>query len=293
MMENSTSLMDRKESTLKEIIAEMGSVLLAYSGGVDSTYLLKVCKDVLGDKVLAVIATSETYPAQEIIDARAMAEDIGAAYEVIATEELANQEFAANPPNRCYHCKTELFSKLQGMAAQRGLRYVLDGSNFDDLGDYRPGREAAKEQCVRSPLLEAEITKPEIRELSKRLGLKTWNKPSFACLSSRFPYGQEITRDKLAQIDAAEQFLRSLGFAQLRVRHHDTIARIEVPRETFPLLLAEGVAEQIALKLKEIGFTYVTLDLQGYRTGSMNEALARLIAQGTTSGGPRPGGGAE
>jgi uncharacterized protein len=293
MMESSEYTMDSKENKLKELVAEMGSVLVAYSGGVDSTYLLKICKDVLRDRVLAVIATSETYPTQEIIDARVMAEEIGVAYEVIATEELENQAFAANPPNRCYHCKTELFSKLQEMAKERGLGYVLDGSNFDDLGDYRPGREAAKEQSVRSPLLEAEITKPEIRVLSKRLGLKTWDKPSFACLSSRFPYGHEITREKLAQIDAAEQFLRGLGFRQLRVRHHDSIARIEVPRESFSLLLNEDVAERIALKLKEIGFTYVTLDLQGYRTGSMNEALARLLEQTAPAAGPKVARGAE
>ena len=275
MMINTTTGIERKEQKLKSIIREMGSVLLAYSGGVDSTYLLKICQEVLGDKVLSVIATSETYPTQEITDAQTMAEQIGVKYEITATEELAKEEFAKNPPNRCYYCKTELFSKLQDMAKERGLRYVLDGSNHDDLGDYRPGREAAKELGVRSPLLEAELTKEEIRELSRRLGLATWNKPSFACLSSRFPYGHQITPEKLAQIDAAEQFLRGLGFTQVRVRHHDTIARIEVPRESFAMLLTEDTAERIARKLKEIGFTYVTVDLQGYRTGSMNEALAQ------------------
>lgn len=284
-MKDSITSIESKEQRLKSIVREMGSALLAYSGGVDSTYLLKICKDILGDHVLAVVATSETYPAQEIRDAQAMAEKIGAPYEIIATEELAREEFTKNPPNRCYYCKTELFSKLQEMAKERGLNWVLDGSNYEDLGDYRPGREAAKELGVRSPLVEAELTKGEIRELSRRLSLATWNKPSFACLSSRFPYGQQITPDKLAQIDAAEQYLRSLGFTQVRVRHHEAIARIEVPRDSFPLLLAGDTAESIARKLKEIGFTYVTVDLQGYRTGSMNEALVGYVDHRDTAHG--------
>lgn len=279
---------ENKEAKLRAIIKDMGSVLVAYSGGVDSTYLLRICKDVLGDNVLAVIATSETYPSQEIADACAMAERLGVRYEVIATDELANEDFAKNPPNRCYYCKSELFSKLQAIAKNRGLNYVLDGSNFEDLSDYRPGREAAKELGVRSPLVEAKLTKAEIRELSRRLNLPTWNKPSFACLSSRFPYGHEITPEKLAQIDAAERFLRGLGFSQVRVRHHDSIARIEIPREMFDKLLDPTTSAQITEKLKAIGFTYVTLDLQGYRSGSMNEALTALAHAAQTGGNRAP-----
>ncbi len=265
--------LDEKLSSLKNAIGGLESVLVAYSGGVDSTFLLKVCKDVLGDRVLAVIAESETYPAKEIEAAKATAQQLGASYEVIATAELANDAFASNPPNRCYHCKSELFSKLQGIARQRGLKHVLDGSNHDDIGDFRPGRQAGQELHVRSPLLEAGLTKDDIRRLSKQMGLSTWDKPSFACLSSRFPYGERITTDKLARIDAAEQFLRELGFPQVRVRHHDTIARIEVPRELLPRLLTNGTSDLVARKLKDLGFVYVTVDLLGYRSGSMNETL--------------------
>ncbi|MCL5960411.1 MAG: ATP-dependent sacrificial sulfur transferase LarE [Chloroflexi bacterium] len=265
---------EAKLERLADIIKSLDSVLVAYSGGVDSTLLLKVCRDVLGSKTLAVIATSETYPSREIEEAKATAQALGAPYEIISTEELRDDNFANNPPNRCYYCKTELFSKLRQMADRRGLKHVLDGSNHDDLDDHRPGRQAAKEIGVRSPLMEAGLTKEDIRRFSKDLGLPTWNKPSFACLSSRFPYGDRITIDKLSQIDLAEQFIRDLGFTQVRVRHHDDIARIEVPRESFPALLATRVSERIAQRLKELGFTYVTVDLQGYRSGSMNETLA-------------------
>ncbi|MBI4321327.1 MAG: ATP-dependent sacrificial sulfur transferase LarE [Chloroflexi bacterium] len=264
---------NEKLVSLENIVRNLDGVLVAYSGGVDSTFLLKVCLDVLEDRVLAVIATSETYPAKEIEAAKVTAKYLGARYEIIATEELANDEFANNPPNRCYHCKSELFSKLQDMARQRGLRWVVDGSNHDDLGDFRPGRQAGQELGVRSPLMEAGLTKDDIRQLSKKMGLPTWDKPSFACLSSRFPYGQRITTDKLSQIDAAEQFLREMGFPQVRVRHHDTIARIEVPRELLPRLMDSGVSETVARRLKGLGFVYVTVDLQGYRSGSMNETL--------------------
>ncbi len=269
-----TQTYETKVDRLKEIIQELESVLVAYSGGVDSTLLLKLCGDLLGPRTLAVIATSETYPSREIDEAKVTAQALGARYEVIATEELANEDFASNPSNRCYYCKTELFSKLRGIADERGLKWVLDGSNYDDLDDHRPGRQAAKEIGVRSPLMEAGLTKMDIRMLSRELGLPTWNKPSFACLSSRFPYGDRITLDKLGQIDQAEQFIRDLGFVQVRVRHHDAIARIELPKEDLPRLLANGKGELISQMLKGLGFTYVTVDLQGYRSGSMNETLS-------------------
>jgi len=262
-----------KTEQLKEIIRQLGSALVAYSGGADSTLLLKLCWDVLGDRTLAVIAASETYPSKEIEEAKTTAELLGAPYEIISTEELRDENFASNPPNRCYFCKTELFSKLRRMAHERGLEHVVDGSNLDDLDDHRPGRQAAKELGVRSPLIEAGLTKDDVRAISRDLGLPTWNKPSYACLSSRFPYGDRITIHKLTQVDRAEQLLKGLGFAQVRVRHHGAIARIEVPSENLPKLLTDGVPDVVVKELKQIGFTYVTVDLQGYRTGSMNDTL--------------------
>lgn len=257
---------------LENILKQFKSILVAYSGGVDSTFLLKSAKDILGtNNVLAVIAKSETYPEHEYKFAVSFCRKNKIRYKVIITKELNNPNFASNPKNRCYYCKSELFSKLAKIAKEEGLNYVCDGSNYDDLSDFRPGSKAKEELGVKSPLQEAGLTKDDIRKLSKKLKLPTWNKPSFACLSSRFPYGDEITNQKLRQIDKAEAYLRGLGFKQLRVRHHGEIARIELEPKSMPKALK--IKEKISKKLKNLGFTYITLDLLGYRTGAMNEVL--------------------
>jgi len=263
-----------KYALLKEQLAALESLVVAYSGGVDSTFLLKAAVDALGsDRVLAVTAESETYQKFERDEAEANARLIGARHLVIRTEELANPEFASNPPDRCYYCKGELFSKLREMAATEGFRHVADGTNLDDLSDIRPGRTAAKENDVVSPLAAAGLTKDDIRALSRELGLPTWNKPAMACLSSRFPYGTEITTGLLERVAKAEELLRNLGFTQFRVRHHGDIARIEVPRDSLARFLDEEVSRSITRSLKELGYVYVTLDLEGFRSGSMNEVL--------------------
>lgn len=262
----------KKLDSLKSIIQKTGGAVVAFSGGVDSTFLLKVAYDVLGDKVLAVTANSETYPKRELEEAKTFAQSLGIRHIVIETLELEIEGFADNPPDRCFYCKHELFSKLTEIAKNNGIEYVFDGSNYDDRNDHRPGMRAAKQLGVVSPLKQAEMTKDDIREISKEFGLSTWNKPSFACLSSRFPYGTKITPEKLTVIGAAEDFIRDLGFQELRVRHHDNIARIEIGKADLARIIP--YAEKIVEKVKSLGFLYVTLDLAGYATGSMNYTLS-------------------
>ncbi len=263
-----------KYEQLREILADMQSVCIGYSGGVDSTLLLAVAANVLGENALAVIGRSATYPTREFEEAMSLAAGIGARTLVVDTEETDVLKFRENPPDRCYFCKTELFSKLSAIAQREGILWIADGTITDDIGDFRPGMKAKNEHKVRSPLLEASLSKAEVREISQHLGLATWDKPSFACLSSRFPYGMEITKESLAQVDNAETILRDAGFRFFRVRFHDTrTARIELGVQEIPRIMEEELRGNVVAGLKALGFTYVTLDLQGYRTGSMNEVL--------------------
>jgi uncharacterized protein len=264
--------LDDKYRQLQELLAAMPSALVAFSGGVDSTFLLRVARDVLGpDRVAAMTATSPTYPRYEFEQSCRLAADFGIRQLVVESNELEIPGFAANDRRRCYHCKKELFALCRAKAQELGFVEILDGSNTDDLGDFRPGREAARELAVRSPLVEAGLGKEEIRNLSRRLGLPTWQKQPFACLSSRFPYGTEITPERLAQVDRCETFLRRRNFTQYRVRYHGDTARIEVAEQEIARLLEAELRREVVAAFKAAGFTYVALDLQGYRTGSMNE----------------------
>lgn len=263
--------LDNKITKLRTILADMGGCVIGFSGGVDSTLLFAVAADMLGERALAVTATSKTYPEWEMNEARELAGRIGGRHRVIVSEELDIPEFRHNPRNRCYYCKKELFGKLRDIAGREGLGYVLDGTNSDDAGDHRPGKVAASELQVRSPLEEAGFTKQDIRDLSRTLGLPTWDKPAFACLSSRFPYGTAITPERVDQVGMAEEALRGLGFRTLRVRYHGDVARIELGEEEFARAVGE-VRDDVIRLVKGAGFTYVALDLQGYRTGAMNEA---------------------
>lgn len=264
---------ERKLLSLRGVLSSLESICIAYSGGVDSTFLLRVSKDVLGENVLAVTATSPTYPQRELNEAIETAKKIEVRHLLISSNELDIPGFSENTTNRCYYCKHDLFRKLKTEAEKYGIKTVADGSNYDDTKDYRPGRKAAKEIGVRSPLCEVELTKSEIRYLSKELGLSTWNKPSLACLSSRIPYNEKITEAKLKQVEEAEGILRELGFTQFRVRHHNDIARIEFIPDEISLLNDYGMRLSIDSALKSLGYKYVTVDLKGYRTGSMNEVL--------------------
>ena len=260
---------------LKDNLKLKGSIAIAFSGGVDSTFLLKVANDVLGNNVIAITARSSTFPEREFKEASNFAKNLGIKHIPITSEELDIEGFSENPTNRCYYCKKELFTKICEIAKQNGIDYIADGSNVDDEGDYRPGMTALKELGIISPLREAGMTKEDIRTLSKAMNLPTWEKQSFACLASRFPYGQKITKEKLELIDAAEQYLLDLGFKQLRVRHHGDMARIEVSVGERKKFFDETMMDNVHNKFKELGFNYVTLDLKGYRTGSMNEVINR------------------
>ena len=262
-----------KLEKLKDELRKMGSVAIGFSGGVDSSFLLKVASDVLGDKALAITVSSMFSPKQEIFDAVQYAKQMGAHHIVIDVDMEEIEDLKENPENRCYFCKKFIFSKIKDAAKQENISYVVDASNYDDLDDYRPGMKALERVGVVSPLVDVELGKDEIREFSKDMGLDTWDKPAFACLASRFPYGIEITKPRLEQVEKAELYLRSLGFKQFRVRYHIEIARIEVSKNDFQQILAHS--DEIVKKFRELGFNYITLDIEGYRTGSLNEVLKK------------------
>lgn len=262
-----------KLSALKASLSGMESVLVAYSGGVDSTFLLRVAKDVLGDRAVAVTAVSASFARAELEESRRHAAEMGARQILIETAELDAPGYRENTPERCFFCKDELFTKLTPIAEREGLKVVVYGEIADDRNDHRPGARAAKQHAVRAPLADAGLTKLEIRRLSRELNLATWDKPSMACLSSRIPYGTDVTPDKLAMVEKAEEVLRGLGLRQYRVRHHDAVARIEVDPRDFEELVRSPLREMLVDKIKAVGYRYVSLDLQGYRTGSLNEGL--------------------
>mgnify|MGYP003211704115 FL=1 len=266
---------NEKFEKLKNYLSSLESVVVAFSSGVDSTFLLKTAHEVLGDKVIAVTAESCSFPKRELNEAKLFCQKEGIKHIVVESEELEIDGFCKNPVNRCYLCKKELFEKITEIAKENNIKNIVEGSNIDDNGDYRPGLQAVSELNIKSPLRYAELNKNEIRELSKKLELNTWDKQSFACLSSRFVYGEEITKEKLSMVDKAEQLLLDLGFHQLRVRIHGTIARIEVLPDEFPELIEEKNRLKIVTEFEKYGFTYISMDLKGYRTGSMNETLKK------------------
>lgn len=272
-------MLQSKLEQLRTLFAEMEQALIAYSGGIDSTLVAKLAYDVLGDRALAVTAASPSLMPEDLEDAQVQAAEIGIAHEIVETHEMDNPNYAANPVNRCYFCKSELHDTLKPLALERGYPYVVDGVNADDLSDYRPGIQAAKERGVRSPLAEVGLSKPEVRQLAKELGLPWWNKPAQPCLSSRFPYGEEITIAKLQRVGRAERYLRNLGLEQLRVRSEGDTARIELlPSEIQSFVLNNDLPALVST-LQSYGFIYVTLDLEGYRSGKLNQVLQTAAAQ--------------
>lgn len=272
--------MNEKLTKLKEILKGYESAVIGFSGGLDSTFLAAVAQEVLGEKAMVVTSISPSLPSQDRRDVEEAVKVLGLRHRFIETHELEDEHYVANPDNRCFFCKDELFRQLSVLAKKEGYAVVLDGFNADDTRDFRPGRKAGEEWNIKSPLLEAGLTKPEIRDLARERNLKVWDKPQSACLSSRIPYGASITLQALKQIDAAETALRNLGFKQVRVRHHDSLARIEVERSEIHRLLSDGLKEKVSQALKTAGYLFVTVDLEGYRTGSMNEAIQKQAEPG-------------
>jgi uncharacterized protein len=268
-----SAILIAKESSLRELFRQCGSVIVAYSGGVDSSYVAYVANAELGPRAVCVTGVSASLPVYQSAEIDRIVEEFGFNHERVQTDELQNPEYQANNGNRCYFCKDELYTKLESLATSRGIDFIVDGSTMDDLDDYRPGRQAAKEHSVRSPLIEVGMSKADIRELSRRVALPTWNKPASPCLSSRIAYGTTVTIERLTKVDRGEEILREFGFREFRVRHHDTLVRLEISTAEMDRVLNKDVLDQLAARFRELGFKYITLDLEGYRTGSMNESL--------------------